>query len=325
MKRKVIQIGDSTQLISLPRKWAQGLHIKKGDELDLEPKGNTLIVTTKKESVYQTVDVDISNLDKSSIVTLLRSLYIKGVDEIRLHFSQPFCEYYTTQKSVKIMTVIRETLDRLVGIVIIDQKDALCVIKGISESSTREFEVILRRIFLLLIDMVKDLGRTIRQKDPLILDAVYEKHDTITRFVAYCLRILNQLGYYKPEQVPFLFSLLSDIDTLVDLLRHSAQELGPKLIVHKSTEKWLSVFTDVISGYHNFFYRYTTQYCTEMHKARSELRVFMMNDNPQLSNYDLRFLGHLQISLELLRSMTESRIALQSFDETINGSLQKHP
>ena len=35
MKRKVIQIADSTQLISLPRKWSLAHGIKKGDELEI--------------------------------------------------------------------------------------------------------------------------------------------------------------------------------------------------------------------------------------------------------------------------------------------------
>ena len=33
MKRKVIQIAESTQLISLPRRWAMKCNVKKGDEL----------------------------------------------------------------------------------------------------------------------------------------------------------------------------------------------------------------------------------------------------------------------------------------------------
>ena len=38
MKRRVIQIGNSTQLISLPRKWAQQFGVKKGDEILLRKR-----------------------------------------------------------------------------------------------------------------------------------------------------------------------------------------------------------------------------------------------------------------------------------------------
>jgi len=40
MKRRVIQIADSTQLVSLSRKWAIQRGIKKGDELEVKEEGN---------------------------------------------------------------------------------------------------------------------------------------------------------------------------------------------------------------------------------------------------------------------------------------------
>ena len=49
MKRKVIQIADSTQLISLPRKWALKYGIKKGDELDVEEQGSNVLVSTSRD------------------------------------------------------------------------------------------------------------------------------------------------------------------------------------------------------------------------------------------------------------------------------------
>ena len=40
MRRKVIQIAGSTQLISLPRKWAIRQGIEKGEELNIDEQGN---------------------------------------------------------------------------------------------------------------------------------------------------------------------------------------------------------------------------------------------------------------------------------------------
>jgi len=51
MRRKVIQIADSTQLVSLPRKWALKHGIKKGDELNIEEKGSELLVSVEKGEV----------------------------------------------------------------------------------------------------------------------------------------------------------------------------------------------------------------------------------------------------------------------------------
>ena len=46
MKRRVIQIAESTQLVSLPRKWAKKYNIKKGDELEVEIEGSSVRITT---------------------------------------------------------------------------------------------------------------------------------------------------------------------------------------------------------------------------------------------------------------------------------------
>ena len=49
MKRKVIQIAESTQLVSLPRKWALKYGVKKGDEVDVLEEGNKIVVSTGVE------------------------------------------------------------------------------------------------------------------------------------------------------------------------------------------------------------------------------------------------------------------------------------
>ena len=63
MKRKVIQIAESTQLISLPRKWAIENNIRKGDELEIEIKPNSLVVTTTTEREPLAVNVDLSGFE----------------------------------------------------------------------------------------------------------------------------------------------------------------------------------------------------------------------------------------------------------------------
>ena len=51
MKRSVIQIANSTQLISLPRKWSLKFNIQKGDELEVEEEGNKLLSKTELDNI----------------------------------------------------------------------------------------------------------------------------------------------------------------------------------------------------------------------------------------------------------------------------------
>ena len=62
MKRKVIQIAGSTQLVSLPRKWAKEHNVRKGDEVDVQENGNTVIVTVGNLNMVEKAEIDITNL-----------------------------------------------------------------------------------------------------------------------------------------------------------------------------------------------------------------------------------------------------------------------
>ena len=63
MKRKVIQIANSTQLISLPRKWSLQFGIKKGDELEVEEKGSQIIVSTEKGVKNKKIKITVCRLN----------------------------------------------------------------------------------------------------------------------------------------------------------------------------------------------------------------------------------------------------------------------
>ena len=66
MKRKVIQIADSTQLISLPRKWSLAHGIKKGDELEITEKGRqlTVSITQMGEQDSLKTNLDLTKMPK---------------------------------------------------------------------------------------------------------------------------------------------------------------------------------------------------------------------------------------------------------------------
>ena len=63
IKRRVIQIANSTQLISLPRKWTQKYNIRKGDELEVEEDGDRILVHT--ETVPNTKEIEVDAVAKN--------------------------------------------------------------------------------------------------------------------------------------------------------------------------------------------------------------------------------------------------------------------
>lgn len=58
MKRKVIRMGDSTSLISLPKNWINLNSINKGDEIEIKEIGNNLLIKGKQSQLPKTINLN---------------------------------------------------------------------------------------------------------------------------------------------------------------------------------------------------------------------------------------------------------------------------
>ncbi len=76
MKRKIIQIANSTQLVSLPRKWCLSNNVKKGDEIDVKEKDNNIVVSTNAEPKPQSIEIKFKDYGVL-LARFLHSLYKK--------------------------------------------------------------------------------------------------------------------------------------------------------------------------------------------------------------------------------------------------------
>jgi len=165
MKRKVIQIANSTQLISLPRKWALKQGIKKGDELDVIIEGATLVVGGSKKSQPESTTIHFEK-DAPYLKRPLSTAYKLGYDEVEITFDNP-----------SFINNIREHSEELLGFEIIQQSAKRCIVKNVASTIESEFDNILRRLFLMLVSLARESYTTIANKeyDQLINVAELEK------------------------------------------------------------------------------------------------------------------------------------------------------
>ena len=77
---------------------------------------------------------------------------LSDYDEIKLVFDKPTTKHHRINRDVRFTSVIHTETTRSTGLEIIQERENFVILKKISESSMREFDSILRRIFLLLID-----------------------------------------------------------------------------------------------------------------------------------------------------------------------------
>src|SRR3989338_465513 len=157
MKRKVIQIANSTQLVSLPRKWCEAYEVKKGDELEVQEEGSRVIISTDKGIDGQRIEINpphLKNITERHVTTAFRT----GVDEV--------CVDFNYDENPELLQYISKTLDgQTIGYEIIAQEKNYFVIKDLSGTSATSFDTALRRSFLLLASMAKESLEAIKSKN----------------------------------------------------------------------------------------------------------------------------------------------------------------
>ncbi len=101
MKRKVVKHGPSTLIVSLPVKWTKNNGINPGDELEVDQIGKKLIISTESTPESRTTEIDITKMDRTSIVLQIRDL-IKYTSSDRPH--QPHLIKQTSSLDIPHLT-----------------------------------------------------------------------------------------------------------------------------------------------------------------------------------------------------------------------------
>lgn len=313
MKRKIIQIADSTQLVSLPRKWALQHGIKKGDEVDLREEGNRIIVSTEAEGKKERkIELNITDLDKDSIIFLIRGLYVRGYDEIKLIFDKPLTKHHRLNRDVRFLWVIHNETTRSTGLEIIQERANFVVMKRISESSMREFDSILRRIFLLLIDTAKDLYIGVRDRDFELVKSLEEKHNNITKFLFYNLRLLNTVSYINYRDTPFLFHIISSLDVVIDILRNAARDIADNNL--KPSKQGAAILGEIyksIQLYYDVYYNFNFKKCEQFSEMRDKVLNSIKNTRKKLTKEDIFISTATEHCLEVFRDLYSARISIE--------------
>lgn len=311
MKRKIIQIANSTQLVSLPRKWCLLHDLKKGDELDVEEQGNSLIVSTERQIQLPQAEADVTGFDRTTLLYLLRSLYKRGYDEIKLTYKNPVTHHHRTGKDLRIISVVHEEVNRLPGMEVIHDRENYCVIKAISNADTTELESVLRRVFILILDSSNDLIEGAKSGDPVKLLAIQEKHDSITRFISYCLRLINRNPKAQKSDY-FLYHIIAVLDKVIDSIHVASRDLlKHKKKINNQTVELLRLVHENLDMFYKGFYKFEPKPLGELNRNREQFKKLLAENQTKLRAHELQTLYSIQPILDYIRTLTESRMAME--------------
>jgi uncharacterized metal-binding protein len=146
MHRKLIQHGESSLTISLPNKFVKRNNLKKGQELEVIEREDSLLINCNNNEMPKSIEIDISG--KIAVIkNILGACYKSGFDNITILFSN-------FKEAKEIRMILQSQFE---GFEICSQSKNTITIKKISIDDTKEFDNILRRFFRIINEMGYEL------------------------------------------------------------------------------------------------------------------------------------------------------------------------
>ena len=252
MRRKIIKLGTSTLVVSLPSAWAREQHLKAGAEISLEESGTGLLLSAGAKSAAISTEICLTHMSESSIRTLITNTYRAGYDRITVTFEKP--EQLSTLRDV-----IRT---RLIGFEIVENAEKHCLVENITEPSGDQFDKIFRKELFAIEEFValteKRLAKSEKHLDYQSLEETIQKYDN------FCRRIIVKEAIGSPR-AQFLWTFLGLLLHAQRELYHLHRFLDKKEVIHESHAKQLKHVRSVFDLLQRAYLEKNPQLVGEIH------------------------------------------------------------
>lgn len=329
IKRKIIKQGHNTLTITLPKKWSNKHQIKSGDELDVEEQGEILMIVPHKNVKLPEIILDVKGLAPVVIWRYISAVYRAGYDEFRIYFDNVkekkrysafsyntldllYSQNHQEKPVLSPIEVIQSAVNRCIGVEIIDQKENWCLVKELGETTYKEFDNALRRIFLLLLSLSEETLNSVKAgsvKDS--LKSVHLIDTNIDRFTDFCFRVLNKKGYQDFRKTPTIYSILLLLEMIGDEFKKISIHLIEAKKITNKTEGLLNIQHRQLRRFYHLFYRFSKEKCSEIYEEDSKGHTYNSDLFESLSTDEKEILHHLKKIGIYLTSLTELRIDLE--------------
>ncbi|MBI3036184.1 phosphate uptake regulator PhoU [Candidatus Woesearchaeota archaeon] len=235
--RKIIQLGKDTFVVSIPSAWTRHHKLKKGDELEVDEQGPKLVLCPKSEARPGRAVVDVSGTEPVT-KRIVAALYKAGYNEVEIKFGSQK-ELETIQKTIR---------EDFVGFEIVGKTKQAILAKNVSEQKYEEFDTLLRRVFMLILEMGSECYRAVAAGNFDELKAIAKMDDDVNRHVNFCRRTLNTIGHKVVARVAPTYYLVEQLERTGDCYKLFCKRVSEARPVPK---KWMN---DLLADA-NFFVR----------------------------------------------------------------------
>lgn len=216
VKRSIVKQGPTTLLISLPIKWVRKYDLNKGEELEVEERGKELIISTQNKQKSKIKEIKLLDSHYYYIWTEISAAYLSGFDEMKV--------YYNSVDDLKIIE--NDVLKAMMGFELIEHTSKWCILKKVVDERGEEFDIIMRRIFLGLIETSNEYLKLLKGESKGEFILPFER--TNNRQTYYLRRLVAKGEYKLSDKNIFASTLVFLLEQLMNQYKYSFWDMEKK-------------------------------------------------------------------------------------------------
>lgn len=175
-------------MISLPKKWAKSLGIKKGSTLAIEVgrEGALVIYPFKKEKGPKYVEIKYPLSSPRRLFDEMVAAYLSGYEVIKVRGK--------VRIDYKDREIIKDVARRLIGLEIVEEDSTSITIQFLIETASLKPKRLLTRMHTITKGMYSDIITSMVERDPELAKVVIERDDEVDRLYFLLVRLLRSVA-----------------------------------------------------------------------------------------------------------------------------------
>lgn len=311
MKRRIIKLGTTTLVASLPSKWVRQFDLKAGDYIDVSERNKDLLLSTEKAIAVQEKIIDCRKLMTRLVEEYLVAAYILGYHTIEI-LHEPRIREYKTKKMIKSTEFLQGLLRHFVGVEIVEQSETRTVIKELAAVSPDELMVTLRRIFLLIKELGISLGSALETRDRESLLGMSARHENVRKFLIYFMRVLNKQGYSDFSKTNNMFVVADNLWFIATTYKVVSEDaLAFKRPFSKKAVTAFKTLGDAFVRFSEMFFNFKPETAYQLMELRENLIDVFFAERSKMSAEDATLYSHIGAIVGHLMHLIRMKFALE--------------
>ena len=217
--RKIIPLGKSSLVISLPIEWVRQNNLSKGDTVDVSIQKNQALLVRpefskeqKETQISLTIDEDEP---EDSIVRIIIGCYLNGYDLIIINSSTKF----TTKQHQAVRNTVKSLYLR-----IIESTTSKVIIQTLMDEARASVTSSIERMHIITSSMCDDVLSSMRYWDVDLARSVINLEEDVDQYLFFLLRLIRSSLLHPPLASQLELELIDCLDwqTLIYRIEHVA-------------------------------------------------------------------------------------------------------